>query len=231
MIERIHKLLAAEHLTAPQLAERLGVQRSAISHILLGRNKPSFDMLQRFASQFPNLNIGWLITGHGEMYAQDRKRFDSVTDVTSSLSAYGGSAEEDNVPNAALRAAVPPAELNNDESKDKHSPRSSHSLFDRQLALGDTETNRNNIEKHMHAAGIMSHKTDTSITDVKDNKVRTTGSNFTDVPNAICPDSAGSGLGGVESCDTDVKQGKRRFLQRVLLLYSDGSFDDFSPKK
>lgn len=231
MIERIQKLLAAEHLTAPQLAERLGVQRSAISHILLGRNKPSFDMLQRFASQFPNLNIGWLITGHGEMYAQDRKGSGLVTTVTSPLSAYGGSAEEDNVPNAALRAAVPPAESNNDESKDKHSPRPSHSLFDSQLALCDTETNRNNIEKHIHAAGIMPHKTDTSITNVKDNEVRATSSLFTDVTNAICSGSVGGGLGGVESCDTDVKQGKGRFLQRVLLLYSDGSFDDFSPKK
>lgn len=231
MIERIQKLLAAEHLTAPQLAERLGVQRSAISHILLGRNKPSFDMLQRFASQFPNLNIGWLITGHGEMYAQDRKGFDLVTTVANPLSAYGGSAEEDNVPNAALRAAVPPAESNNDEGKDKHSSRPSHSLFDRQLALGDTETNRNNIEKHTHGAGIMPHKTDTNITDVKGNEVRTIGNLFTDVSSTIRSGSAGNGMGGLEDCDTDVKQGKRRFLQRVLLLYSDGSFDDFSPKK
>ena len=77
----------------------------------------------------------------------------------------------------------------------------------------------------------MPHKTDTSITDVKDNEVRTTGNFFTDVSSVIRSDSAGSGLGGVESCDTDVKQGKGRFLQRVLLLYSDGSFDDFCPKK
>ena len=46
----------------------MGVQRSGISHILSGRNYPSFDFLQKLLENFPRLNAEWLILGQGSMY-------------------------------------------------------------------------------------------------------------------------------------------------------------------
>lgn len=68
MQNRLQKLLDSEQLTPAKFAEILGVQRSAISHILTGRNNPSFDFINRILHKFPALSSDWLITGKGNMY-------------------------------------------------------------------------------------------------------------------------------------------------------------------
>lgn len=67
MVERIQQLIEAEGLSPLQFAERIGVQRSAISHIMSGRNKPSFDMMRRIIEAFPHVSAEWLIAGRGAM--------------------------------------------------------------------------------------------------------------------------------------------------------------------
>lgn len=68
MQNRLQKILDSEQLTPAKFAEILGVQRSAISHIITGRNNPSFDLISKIIHKFPALNSDWLITGKGNMY-------------------------------------------------------------------------------------------------------------------------------------------------------------------
>ena len=68
MKERLLKVITSEGITPSLLADELGVQRSGISHILSGRNYPSFDFLQKLLVRFPKLNAEWLILGHGSIY-------------------------------------------------------------------------------------------------------------------------------------------------------------------
>jgi transcriptional regulator with XRE-family HTH domain len=68
MKERLLKIISSEGITPSLLADELGVQRSGISHILSGRNYPSFDFMQKLLERFPKLNAEWLILGHGSMY-------------------------------------------------------------------------------------------------------------------------------------------------------------------
>lgn len=68
MKDRLQKLLTKEGIAPTRFAEIVGVQRSSISHILSGRNKPSFDMVQSILAKFPKLNPDWLIMGTGDMY-------------------------------------------------------------------------------------------------------------------------------------------------------------------
>ncbi len=68
MEDRLLKLLDTEQLTSAKFADAIGVQRSSVSHILSGRNKPSFDFLQKTLKAFPMLNADWLILGEGNMY-------------------------------------------------------------------------------------------------------------------------------------------------------------------
>ncbi len=68
MEDRLLKLLDTEQLSSSKFADAIGVQRSSVSHILTGRNKPSFDFLQKTLKAFPMLNSDWLILGEGEMY-------------------------------------------------------------------------------------------------------------------------------------------------------------------
>jgi len=63
--ERIKKILEHHKLTASLFADRIGVQRSSISHILSGRNKPSLDFILKITAEFPEVDIYWLLNGKG----------------------------------------------------------------------------------------------------------------------------------------------------------------------
>lgn len=71
MEERLLKLLDLEQLSSSKFADLIGVQRSSVSHILSGRNKPSFDFLQKTLRAFPMISADWLILGEGKMYEGD----------------------------------------------------------------------------------------------------------------------------------------------------------------
>ena len=70
MKERLIQLLDLEQLSPSKFADIIGVQRSSISHVISGRNKPSFDFLQKTLQAFPGLNASWLMLGEGNMYEQ-----------------------------------------------------------------------------------------------------------------------------------------------------------------
>jgi transcriptional regulator with XRE-family HTH domain len=70
MKERLIQLLDLEQLSPSKFADIIGVQRSSISHVISGRNKPSFDFLQKTLKAFPGLNASWLMLGEGSMYDQ-----------------------------------------------------------------------------------------------------------------------------------------------------------------
>ncbi|MDR2586338.1 MAG: helix-turn-helix domain-containing protein [Prevotellaceae bacterium] len=71
MKTRISQFLQSEQLSPARFADLLNVQRSGISHILSGRNKPGFDLIQKILTKFPDINAEWLITGRGNMYKND----------------------------------------------------------------------------------------------------------------------------------------------------------------
>lgn len=68
MRDRIQKILTKEGIAPTRFAEIIGVQRSSISHILSGRNNPSFDVIQSMLEKFPKINPDWLLLGKGDMY-------------------------------------------------------------------------------------------------------------------------------------------------------------------
>ena len=46
MKSRLQQFLEVEQLSPARLSEIMGIQRSGLSHILSGRNKPGFDFIQ-----------------------------------------------------------------------------------------------------------------------------------------------------------------------------------------
>ncbi len=64
--KRIITLIEILGLTPGEFADKINVQRSGISHITSGRNKPSLDFLERTLSVFPDINSEWLILGKGK---------------------------------------------------------------------------------------------------------------------------------------------------------------------
>ncbi|MCH2193077.1 helix-turn-helix transcriptional regulator [Kordia sp.] len=63
--KRLKKVIEYYDLSASAFADRLGVQRSSISHILSGRNKPSLEFVMKILSNFPEVELYWLLNGKG----------------------------------------------------------------------------------------------------------------------------------------------------------------------
>jgi len=70
MKERLLQLLDLEQISPSKFADIIGVQRSSVSHVISGRNKPSYDFLHKTLKAFPGLNASWLMMGEGTMYEQ-----------------------------------------------------------------------------------------------------------------------------------------------------------------
>ena len=64
--KRLQRVMDYYGESASSFAEKIGVQRSSISHILSGRNKPSLDFILKITSAFNEVDIHWLINGKGE---------------------------------------------------------------------------------------------------------------------------------------------------------------------
>ena len=60
-----------EGLKPSQLAEQLEINPAGISHILAGRNKPGFDLLQKILRRFPRINPDWLLLNSDKMYRDE----------------------------------------------------------------------------------------------------------------------------------------------------------------
>lgn len=63
--DRIEYLMNLCMLTPSQFADKTGIQRASISHILSNRNKPSLEVMLKIHNTFPDVDLAWLIAGEG----------------------------------------------------------------------------------------------------------------------------------------------------------------------
>lgn len=120
MNRRFQTILDLENLSPAQLADRLGVQRSGISHILSGRNKPSFELLQRVVQSFPEISAEWLITGNGKPLkeqnqaaassAANSRSSGTTPSTTPSISPSTTSGSNNSSTSGTISGATPPFE-------------------------------------------------------------------------------------------------------------------------
>ena len=68
--KRLQKVIDYYGESASSFAEKIGVQRSSISHILSGRNKPSLEFVLKVLSSFPEVELYWLLNGKGNFPAE-----------------------------------------------------------------------------------------------------------------------------------------------------------------
>ena len=61
--KRIEKLLKEKGISASEFSKKINVQRSSISHIINGRNKPSLEIVTKICKVYPDIKLDWLIFG------------------------------------------------------------------------------------------------------------------------------------------------------------------------
>lgn len=71
-LKRLELVIQYYDLSASAMADKIGVQRSSISHLLTGRNKPSLEFVLKIIDAFPEVNLYWLLQGEGS-FPSDKK--------------------------------------------------------------------------------------------------------------------------------------------------------------
>ena len=87
-IKRLEIILRYYDLSAAVFADKINVQRSSISHLLSGRNKPSLEFVLKLVKTFPEVNLYWLLNGKGNFPAT-KKTLPKEADPSPSTSSKG----------------------------------------------------------------------------------------------------------------------------------------------
>jgi len=74
-IERLQKIMQRYQLSAASFAEEINVQRSSISHLLSGRNKPSLDFVMKVLATYEEVDLYWLLNGKGSFPKKKSSNF------------------------------------------------------------------------------------------------------------------------------------------------------------
>ena len=90
MKAKLQHLIKSEGLTASRFAEMLEIQPAGVSHILAGRNKPSFDLLQKILRRFQKINPDWLLLDSDQMYREGWDGSGNSADASGATGAFGG---------------------------------------------------------------------------------------------------------------------------------------------
>ena len=67
--KRLQKILDYYGISATAFSEEIEVNRSTISHLLSGRNKPSLEFIMKVISHYPEVELYWLLNGKGSFPA------------------------------------------------------------------------------------------------------------------------------------------------------------------
>lgn len=82
LLDRIKYIIKLDNISASAFADKINVQRSSISHILSGRNKPSLDFIQKVLSAYPKVSADWLISGRKDVVSTEIVENDSNVEKT-----------------------------------------------------------------------------------------------------------------------------------------------------
>ncbi|MPR36384.1 helix-turn-helix transcriptional regulator [Salmonirosea aquatica] len=84
--DKIKQILVDKSISPSHFADEIGVQRSSISHILAGRNRPSLDIVQKIIRRYPDLGMEWILED------------EEYLDLPITSTPYGSRAKAENSP-------------------------------------------------------------------------------------------------------------------------------------
>ena len=100
MDQKLRILMQNENLSASKLADILEIKPAAVSHILSGRNKPSFELICKIVTRFPHINPYWLLGDAQEMLNQNAQISTPENQVETSSSLFDFDDKKSEVPEA-----------------------------------------------------------------------------------------------------------------------------------
>ena len=71
--KRLQVILNYYGISATDFSNQISVNRSTISHLLSGRNKPSLDFVMKVLEKFPEVELYWILNGKGSFPSEKIK--------------------------------------------------------------------------------------------------------------------------------------------------------------
>ena len=125
MKERIKKIIDYENITYGEFADKVGIQRSGVSHLISGRNNPSLDVIQKILEAYDYINTEWLLLGKGEMIKEKKTENKSKTEIIQG-SLFSEKSEKEN---EKITDKISSSEINNfTDDTDKKNPDNSQEV-------------------------------------------------------------------------------------------------------
>lgn len=138
MIDRIKKILKYFKLSSSKFADEIGIQRSSISHVLSGRNKPSLDFIQKILNTYSEVNSDWLLMGIGKLNKEESESqnlFDneSSNSIKMNIDSEFSDSKSDNKEKTSIKSPII-------KSKNAYSTKSIEKRVKKIIILNDDNT-------------------------------------------------------------------------------------------
>tara|TARA_B100002019_G_C20832127_1_gene385788 strand:- start:163 stop:534 length:372 start_codon:yes stop_codon:yes gene_type:complete len=91
ILNRIKKIIEENNLSNSEFAEKIGIPKSSVTHLLSERNNPSLDIIIKISEAFEDISTDYLIFG------QENQSESTIQDSNTLFSELEDSISEDSV--------------------------------------------------------------------------------------------------------------------------------------
>jgi len=91
ILNRIKKIIEENNLSNSEFAEKIGIPKSSVTHLLSERNNPSLDIIIKISEAFEDISADYLIFG------QENQSESTIQDPNTLFSELEDSISEDSV--------------------------------------------------------------------------------------------------------------------------------------
>ena len=91
ILKRIKKIIEENNLSNSEFAEKIGIPKSSVTHLLAERNNPSLDIIIKISEAFENISTDYLIFG------QENQVKPTIQDINTLFNELDESVSEDTV--------------------------------------------------------------------------------------------------------------------------------------
>lgn len=106
MRDRLFQIMTSKGFSQTTFSAKLGISAASLSSIFTGRTRPTSNHVAAIHKAFPEVSIGWLMFGEGEMYSSEKIDAGSAASIDGSDEANQSFTENDEAATSSSRNAL-----------------------------------------------------------------------------------------------------------------------------
>ena len=232
MQNRLQQLLELKNLTPAKFAQIVGIERSAVSHFLAGRNNPSQKTIFKILEKFPDISSEWFIMGQGEIIKEPQPIAVNII-KKKPISVFDDDDTEENeyleIENKLIIENEPKNEINNTEyTKNNKENIENENFLDNEKI--DSIDNNNN--QYINELDLDSQKTNYSENNHTEEIIKNNDNKTYNDDNNVNSNYTINNNNNNDNNNNNQKQSQsqKNSIERILILQNDGTFKEYLPE-